>query len=70
MLFENAADDGKSETGALLAGRHVRFEEPRAVLFRQADAVIDDVDDDLLADALRADNDAAAAELGRPVRRR
>ena len=65
MLFENAADDGEPEPGALFARRHVGLEQPGAVLLGQADAVVDHVDDDVLAFALRADGNAAAAEFGR-----
>ena len=46
MLFQNAADDGEAEAGALLARRHIGLEQPRAVFLRQADAVVDHVDDD------------------------
>ena len=45
VLFENASDDGEPEPGALVARRHVGFEQPRAVLLRQADAIVDHVDD-------------------------
>ena len=46
MFFENAADDGEAEAGALLARRHIGLEQARAVFLRQADAVVDHVDDD------------------------
>ena len=64
VLFEDAADDGEAEAGALLAGRHVGLEQPVAVFLRQADAVVDHVDDDIVAVARRDHPDAAAAALG------
>ena len=70
MLLENAADDGEAEAGALLARRHIGLEQARAVFLRQADAVVDHVDDDVLAVALRAHDDAAASEFRRPAPRR
>ena len=49
MLLENAADDGETEAGALLARRHIGLEQAVAVFLRQADAVVDHVDDDVVA---------------------
>ena len=49
MLFEDAADDGEPEPGALFTRGHVRLEQARAVLLGQSDAVVDDIDDDVLA---------------------
>src|SRR5579863_5146657 len=65
VLFENSPDDGETQAGALLTGGDIRLKQPRAVLFRQADAIVDDVDNDVVAFALRADDNAAAPELGR-----
>src|SRR5262249_41105080 len=48
MLFENLADERAPETRLLLAGGHVRLEQAAAILLRQADAVVDDVDDDVV----------------------
>ena len=70
VLFQDAADDGEPKAGALLARRDIGLEQTGAVFLRQADAVVDHVDDDVLAVARRADDDAAAAEFGRPARRR
>ena len=55
VLLENAADDGEAKPGALFARGHIGLEQPGAVLLRQADAVVDHVDDDVVAVALRAD---------------
>ena len=65
VLFENAADDREAKAGALLARRHIGLEQPVAVFLRQADAVVDHVDHDVVALARGRDADAAAAELGR-----
>ena len=72
VLLENAADDGEAEPGALLARGHVGLEQARAVFLRQADAVVDHVDDDLARPRARSARhlDAAAAELGRAAPRR
>src|SRR6185295_12019351 len=47
MLLENAADDGETKPGPLLARGDVRLEQPVAVLLRQTGAVVDHVDDDV-----------------------
>ena len=65
MLLEDAADDGEAEAGALLARRDIGLEQPAAVLLRQSDAVVDHVDDDVVALAGGRDPDVTAAELGR-----
>ena len=44
VLFENAADNGQSQSGALLTRRHVGLQQSRAVFLRQADPVVDHVD--------------------------
>ena len=65
MLLKDAADDGKAQSGTLLARRHIGLEQPRAVLLRQSDAVVDHVDDDVLAFALRAHRDTPAVRRRR-----
>src|SRR6202008_1460659 len=65
MLLDNAPDDGETKAGALLARRDVRLGQPAAVFFRQADAVVDDVDVDVFAVAAGEDVDRALAEFGR-----
>src|ERR1051326_4101889 len=49
VLLENAANDGKAEARALLAGGDIGLEQPVAVFLRQADAVVDHVDEDVVA---------------------
>ena len=53
VLLEDLADDREAEAGALLAGGDIGLEQPAAVFLRQADAVVDDVDDDVVAVARR-----------------
>ena len=53
MVFQNPADDGEPEAGALFACRDIGFEQARPVFLRQADAVVDDVDHDVVAVARR-----------------
>src|SRR5579863_2745111 len=60
VLFENSPDNGETQAGALLSRGDIRLKQPRAVLFRQTDAIVDDVDNDVVAFALRADDDTAA----------
>ncbi len=43
VFFDDLLDDGQAKAGALVACRHVGFEQARAV-FRQADAVVRDGD--------------------------
>src|SRR3569833_425653 len=63
MLLEDTPDNGKPKAGALLARRDIRLAQPRAAFLRQADAIVDDTDDDVLALARNADRAGAAAEL-------
>src|SRR6185312_1323720 len=65
VLLDDAADDREPKPGALLARGHVRLEQTAAVFLRQADAVVDDVDDDVAAVARGDDPDRTLAELGR-----
>ena len=48
MIFQNAADDCQPKAGALLARRHIGFEQARPAYLRQADTVVDDVDHDFI----------------------
>ena len=61
MLLENAADDGKAQTGAFFTGGDVGFEQPVAIFLRQADAVVDHVNKDAITAARRDHADAATA---------
>ena len=49
VLLDDAADDGEAEARSLLARGDIGLEQPAAVFFRQTDAVVDHVDDDVLA---------------------
>src|SRR5262245_65265219 len=46
MLLKDAAHDREPEPGSFLARCHVGLEQPAAVLLRQPDPVVDDVDVD------------------------
>ena len=48
MIFQHAPDDRQAKTGALLARRDVWLKQPRAADIGQADAVIDNVDDNIV----------------------
>src|SRR5579875_2033677 len=63
VLLDDAADDGKAEPRALFAGGHVRFEQPAASVLRQTDAVVDHIDDDVLAVTLGKHADDPLAEF-------
>src|SRR6202162_4214379 len=63
MLFENLADNGEPEAGALLAGGDIGLKQPAAIFLWQADAVVDHVDDNVVAVALRRHHDPAAPDL-------
>src|SRR3974390_1108801 len=63
MILNDAADDGEAESRALLARRNVRLEQPAAILLRQTNAVIDDVDQNVVVFARGKDADRALAEL-------
>src|SRR3954452_747748 len=62
VFLENAPDDGEAKAGALLAGGDIRLEQPVAVFLRQANAVVDHVDIDVVPFAHRSHPDAAAAK--------
>src|SRR6266481_2978082 len=49
VLLKDAAHDREPEPGAFLACCHVGLEQPAAVLFRQPDPVVDDIDVDVTA---------------------
>src|SRR5665213_4118848 len=63
MVLNDTADDGEPQPGALFACRDIRFEQPAAVFLRQTDAVIDHIDDDVVAFARGEDLDRALAEF-------
>src|SRR5215467_11721752 len=65
VLFNNASHDSEPKSGALLAGRNVGLEQPAAIFLRQADAVVDDIDHDIVAVPRRVDLDFPFAEFGR-----
>src|SRR5450759_4050963 len=64
MILDNAADDGEPKSGALLARRDIRLEQTAAIFLRQADPVIDDINDDVAALARGKDSDRALAKVG------
>src|ERR1035437_10475786 len=64
MILDNAADDGEPKSGALLARRDIRLEQTAAIFLRQADPVIDAIDDDVAALARGTDSDRALAKVG------
>src|SRR5262249_30056288 len=65
VLFQDAADDREPEAGAFLARRYVGLEQPVAIVLREPDAVVEDIDDDVAAVARHFHLDAAAVEFGR-----
>src|SRR3974377_527877 len=62
MILNDAADDGEAESGALLARLNVRLEQPAAILLRQTNAVIDDIDQNVVVFARATDAERALAE--------
>ena len=64
VVLQNAADNGKPEAGPLLSRCDVGFEQAIAVLLGKADAVVDDVDDDVAAVTSRDDVDTALVRSG------
>ena len=56
VLLQNAPDNGETKAGALLARRDIGLEQPVAIFLRQAGAVVDHVDHDLVALALDRDS--------------
>src|SRR3954451_10342919 len=64
VFLENAADDGEAKARALLAGGDIGLEQPVAIFLRQADAVVDHVDEDVVALTHRGHANAATAALG------
>ena len=65
MVFQNAADDGKTKAGALLARRDIGLQQTRPAHLRQADTVIDDVDHDVIVFARGDDINTTLAEFVR-----
>src|SRR6185503_9746938 len=65
MLLDDAADDRQAEPGALFARGDVGLQQPAAFFLRQADAVVDHVDDDVVALARRKDADPPLTQVGR-----
>src|SRR5665213_3376733 len=65
VVLQDPADDGEAKTGALLARRHVRFEQPGPAHLRQADPVVDDVDQDIVILACGDDLDTSLRLLFR-----
>jgi len=55
MFLNNAANYGQAEASSLFAGRHIGFEQAVAVRFRQADTVVDNINNDVSAIACRVD---------------
>src|SRR5690606_33226821 len=48
VLFHNLVDNCKTKPGSLVAMRDIRLGQAVAVFFRQAAAIIDDLDDNLI----------------------
>ena len=70
VVFQNAADDRKSQARALLTGRYVGLKQPGSAHLGQANSVIDYVDHDVVVLA-RGDNlDTALRLVPPPVRLR
>src|SRR3569623_2020838 len=65
MILEYAPDDGEAEASAFFAGGDVRLKQPCATFLRQAYAVIDHVDDDVVIFLSGGDIDPALAEFFR-----
>src|SRR5262245_26513011 len=55
MFFNNAPHDSEPKSGPLFAGRNVGLEQPAAIFLWQADAVVDDIDHDIVAVLRRVD---------------
>ena len=63
VVFQNAADDRQPKAGALFARRDIGLQQPRPADLRQADAVVDDIDHDVVALARGDDIDPALSQL-------
>src|SRR5450830_56940 len=63
MILDNSSDDGETQPRALFARGDIRLEQPAAIFLRQADSVVDDIDDDILALARGKNVDQALAQL-------
>src|ERR1700686_2179890 len=64
MILDDASNNGEAKPGALLARRDIRLEQPPAGFPREADPVVDHIDDDVAALARGKDFDRALAEFG------
>src|SRR4030081_152383 len=65
MVFQNAAHNRQAEAGALFARRDVGFEQARPAYLWQADAVVDDIDHDVIVLARRNNLDTSLPQLVR-----
>src|SRR5262245_62338687 len=63
MLLHDALDDRQSQSRALLARCHIGLGQPRAVFLGQPDAVIHDIDIDLVPEIVDHHADTALAAL-------
>src|SRR5215470_2962902 len=63
VLFQNLPDNGETKARALLPRGDVGFEQPPPIFLRQSDAVVDDVEDDIMPLARCRYLDFSAAEL-------
>src|SRR5690606_36701936 len=60
MILDDRADNRETKAGALLARRHIGFEQLLAVVAWQARAIVDDIDNQMPFRLIRADNDMHA----------
>src|SRR5262249_48480332 len=63
VFFKNSSDDCEAQAGALFPRRHIRLEEAAAVFLRQANSVVDDIDDDVRIDTRRRNHDPTPTKL-------
>ena len=61
MVFQHAADDGEAQARPLVPCGDLGFEQPLAGYLRQADAIVDDVNHDVVVVARGDDINATLA---------
>ncbi len=60
MIFDDLTDNRETKSGALLARRHIGFEQLLAVVARQTFAIVDNIDNQLPIRLIRTDDDMPA----------